>query len=293
MAALWYALLWLAAIPTQHTQAHARPLRAPAGYHMTAAGACRLGRLLACHRPRILWFCTITNTHQDFDTHHSSPRESLRAAPWRPPCRCYFKLGDHALLGAARGRLAAARRARARAPGPGMERLRTLHGDFQPELATCVRLMTLTLPLEPFLSTPCQPVCAAFACRVCGGGGAGGPCRGSCRLTCICVLLLLDSTSHGGWPRRVVKRGGILREHASLHTARHYTRHICITAHRLRRPQRWTALGQKRKPPRPAGTCGCTCSRAWQPSTPVTRPRRARACWCGRRRARVRQRACA
>jgi len=142
--------------------------------------------------------------------------------------------------------------------------------------------MTLTLPLEPFLSTPCQPVCAAFACRVCGGGGAGGPCRGSCRLTCICVLLLLDSTSHGGWPRRVVKRGGILREHASLHTARHYTRHICITAHRLRRPQRWTALGQKRKPPRPAGTCGCTCSRAWQPSTPVTRPRRARACWCGR-----------
>jgi len=115
MAALWYALLWLAAIPTQHTQAHARPLRAPAGYHMTAAGACRLGRLLACHRPRILWFCTITNTHQDFDTHHSSPRESLRAAPWRPPCRCYFKLGDHALLGAARGRLAAAARADARA----------------------------------------------------------------------------------------------------------------------------------------------------------------------------------
>jgi len=53
--------------------------------------------------------------------------------------RCYFKLGDHALLGAARGRLAAARRALTRAHGPRLARQRTLPGDFQPELATCAR----------------------------------------------------------------------------------------------------------------------------------------------------------
>lgn len=51
-------------------------------------------------------------------------------------CRCYFRLGDAALLGAARGRLAAARAALARAHGPRLERLRTLHGNFQPELST-------------------------------------------------------------------------------------------------------------------------------------------------------------
>lgn len=61
--------------------------------------------------------------------------------------RCYFKLGDVALLGRARARLAAARRTLARAHGANLERLRTLHGNFQPELATCVKLSyTVYLP---------------------------------------------------------------------------------------------------------------------------------------------------
>ena len=54
-----------------------------------------------------------------------------------PRRRCFFKLGDVGLLGSARTRLAAARAALARAHGANLERLRTLHGNFQPELATC------------------------------------------------------------------------------------------------------------------------------------------------------------
>lgn len=54
-----------------------------------------------------------------------------------PQRRCFFKLGDAGLLGSAHARLAVARAALARAHGANLERLRTLHGNFQPELATC------------------------------------------------------------------------------------------------------------------------------------------------------------
>ncbi len=51
--------------------------------------------------------------------------------------RCLFKLQDSARLAAAAAKLRRARACLAAAHGAELERLRVLHGDFQPELAMC------------------------------------------------------------------------------------------------------------------------------------------------------------
>lgn len=59
--------------------------------------------------------------------------------------RCYFQLRDAASLGAATERLAKARACLQRSHGPNLERIKVLHGDFSPELATCAHLLSLSL----------------------------------------------------------------------------------------------------------------------------------------------------
>lgn len=58
------------------------------------------------------------------------------------PRRCLFKLQEVAQLAAARERLAKARACLERSHGPAGERLRVLHGNFRPELATCASVQT-------------------------------------------------------------------------------------------------------------------------------------------------------
>ena len=55
--------------------------------------------------------------------------------------RCLFKLQDAAQLATARQRLTKARGCLARSHGPNGERLRVLHGNFRPELATCASVL--------------------------------------------------------------------------------------------------------------------------------------------------------
>ena len=50
--------------------------------------------------------------------------------------RCYFQMRDAGSLGAAQERLATARACLQRAHGANLERLKVLHGNFSPELAT-------------------------------------------------------------------------------------------------------------------------------------------------------------
>ena len=50
--------------------------------------------------------------------------------------RCFFQLKDEQSLAAAQQRLAQARQCLARSHGPGLERIKVLHGNFCPELAT-------------------------------------------------------------------------------------------------------------------------------------------------------------
>ena len=59
-------------------------------------------------------------------------RRILKSAP----CRCFFQLRDEASLAAAQQRLAQAQQCFCRSHGPNLERIKVLHGDFCPELAT-------------------------------------------------------------------------------------------------------------------------------------------------------------
>ena len=49
--------------------------------------------------------------------------------------RCFFQLRDEQSLAAAQQRLARSRQCLACSHGPGLERIKVLHGDFCPELA--------------------------------------------------------------------------------------------------------------------------------------------------------------
>lgn len=96
-----------------------------------------------------------------------------------PHDRCLFKLQDAAQLATARQRLSKARACLARSHGPNGERLRVLHGNFRPELATCanpqhqlfdedaIKLQrTQTLGLVPIIHMRWPRMSAAGAARV-------------------------------------------------------------------------------------------------------------------------------
>ena len=133
------------------------------------------------------------------ETHAAEEGHTIGEYQWRLRWgRCYFQLRDAASLGAATERLNKARVCLQHSHGPNLERIKVLHGDFSPELATCANLLSLPhlqvaarrLPCADPLSgqdiISCSTGIARHAVIVLLRMPAWSPCSESCRQDWAC-----------------------------------------------------------------------------------------------------------